>query len=88
MTSRVWWAPLSDEPQKKVNDIEGLERQIENLRCSIIALIVTVTLVVGYLIIDSFREYSFYSVASFGLMAIVIFAILLICSYSFATDKM
>jgi hypothetical protein len=79
---------LSDESHKETTDTKRLETQIENLRCAIIALIIAVALLVGDVIIQSLQQYSAWSFASFGLLAIAAFAVLLICSYSYATDRM
>ena len=78
---------MSDESRDEISDMKQLEAQIENLRCAIIALIIAVALLVGDVIIQSFQQYSAWSFSSFGLLVIVAFAVLLVCSYSYATDR-
>ena len=78
---------MSDESHKENSDTKRLEMQIENLRCAIIVLIIVVSLLTGYTIIQSIQQYPIEYIASIGLFIVVALVVLLICSYSYATDR-
>ncbi|MFX1560547.1 MAG: hypothetical protein ACFFBL_08155 [Promethearchaeota archaeon] len=78
---------MSDESHNETTDTKRLEMQIENLRCSIIMLIIVVSLLSIYIIIQAIQQYSFSFFINVGLFLVIALGILLLCAYSYASDK-
>jgi len=78
---------LSDESPDKKTDVKRLETQIENLRCAVSILIVIVSLLSGYMILQLIQQYSLDYFIPLGLFLVTILVSLLLGAYCSATDK-
>jgi hypothetical protein len=75
------------KPRKEDTDIGRLEIQIENLRCAFNILIIIVSLLSGYMILQLIQQYSLDYFIPLGLFLVAVLVILLLGAYAFATDK-
>jgi hypothetical protein len=78
---------LSDKSHKKSPSIEQLEKQIENLRGAIGILIIVVSLLSGYMILQLIQQYSYYYLFPYGLALVFFLAIFLLCASWSVIDK-
>ena len=78
---------MSDESPDQKTDVRRLETQIENLRCAVSILIVIVSLLSGYMILQLIQQYSLDYFIPLGLFLVTILVILLLGAYCSATDK-
>jgi hypothetical protein len=78
---------LSDESPKETTDTKRLEIQIENLRCAVITLILVVSLLAGYIILQYIQQLSIAYLFDPRLYYAGIIIVLLLWAYSSAKDK-
>jgi undecaprenyl pyrophosphate phosphatase UppP len=78
---------LSDKSQKKSPTIEQLEKQIENLRWAIGILIIVVSLLSCYMVLQLIQQYSFYYFFFYELALVFFLAIFLLCASCSVIDK-
>jgi hypothetical protein len=78
---------LQDESSKEKIDSENLKTQIDNLRCAVISLILVVSLLAGYIILQYIQQFSISYLGDPRLYYAAVIILLLLWALSSARNK-